>query len=217
MRATIHFDGGIREHPDGGYVCCHGWVITRDSKVLDRGCGFSLLPDNPGSCTAEFEAMHAALSAGLEKGLSGDQVRIVGDNQSVIGMCAGRSTPSSISAVAGIHKVWSLSKQYTHMSFSWVPRTRNAETDSLCYQAYRSALSGSGRGKLMSDIHYRARRMFGKLYGAKLMSGWIESVIGRGSLLRASTAELETLLGRICTIPDFIARWLRQAQQERGI
>lgn len=210
-KATIRFDGGVRNHPDGGYVCCFGWVISRDARVIDRGCGFSRIDANPGSCAAEFEAMHAALSAGLSRGIVEDQVRIIGDNQSVIGMCAGDSTASSPSAIAGIHKVSSLSKRYSNAKFEWVPREKNAETDSLCYQAFRSALSDNGRGELMAKIHRKARMKFGRMYDAKLMGNWIQSVIGRGNLLRASTEELQVLLESVPLIPEFIAEFVARA------
>lgn len=199
-RATISFDAGVRRHPDGGYVCCYGWVINQDGATLDRGFHYELTENNPGSSAAELEAMRVALSSGLNKGLSADQVRVVGDNQSVIGMCCGESKPSSESSVTGVEKIWNLSKRFDNISFKWVPRESNVESDALCSKAYRDALNDAGRGKLMSKIHARARSLLGKRFSPKIMDKWVESVTGRTSLLRASTKDLEQLLANVSTI-----------------
>lgn len=186
-------------------MCCYGWVITQGSAVVDRGHRYEISSGNPGSSAAELEAMRSALSSGLEIGLSDseDIVRVVGDNQSVIYMCSGDSAPSSKSSVTGVQKIWNLSKSFSNIRFEWVPRERNVETDSLCYKAYREALNGGDRGKLMSAIHSQARKRLGKKLNDAVLDSWIKSVVGRTSLLRASTSDLRLLLDNVDTLDRF--------------
>ncbi len=201
---TITSDGGVRPHPDGGFVSCYGWVIGESGEVMRRTYCFARSDNNPGSSVAELGAVAEAMKEAIDMGLAGRRVRFMCDCRSVISMCIGESVPTAASSVKWMQEIEALKAKFSEVVFEWIPRDRNTAPDALCYKAYRAALNSDGRGKLMAKIRGGAYHHFGKKLSDTVLEGWIESVVGyRTSLLRTSTRDLNVLLAQIQTIGNF--------------
>ena len=130
-----NFDGGCWPNPHGS--AGGGVLITTDGEILIEkgfyvGCGKGM-----SSNVAEYAALILALKHLKKHGMCGEKIVVRGDSTLVINQMKGKWKIKS-----GLYKEYallakSLVKDFSNISFRWIPRDLNTVCDSLAEEALR--------------------------------------------------------------------------------
>lgn len=130
-RVVVEADGGSRGNPGpAGYGAV---VLSPDGEVLaERAAAIGVATNN----VAEYGGLIAGLQAALELGAHEVDVRM--DSKLVVEQMAGRWQVKHPSMKPLAAQAAALVRQFDRVSFTWIPRERNARADRLA----NSALDG---------------------------------------------------------------------------
>jgi ribonuclease HI len=131
----VYIDGLVEPVNPGGTGVV-GIIVYRDGKKICRiGKKIGEGPEMS-SNRAEYEALVEALQWLLDRGFSKEQILIHSDSNLLIKQMQGQWRMKGGLYAGAQKKARTLSEQFTHLSFQWIPREENEEADLLTREAY---------------------------------------------------------------------------------
>jgi len=134
---TVYFDG-LCEPVNPGGIATYGFVVYRDGERLAAGrgvVGAGYLGDDVTNNVAEYTALVKALEWLVERGLTGERLRVRGDSQLVIRQLRGEYAVRAPRIAPLYRRVRELLARFPSCEFEWVPREGNREADALSLEA----------------------------------------------------------------------------------
>src|SRR5688572_13641803 len=158
---VINFDGLCLPKNPGG-VATYGFVAKRGAKVVHEEGGLAAPPYTPEATNnvAEYMGVLKALEWAHREGLTAEKIVVRGDSELVIRQIKGEYKVKSPSIVNLFTQVRDLARQFTAISFEWVPREENREADALTNRAYAEFGARQKGGKRREDASARITRGF---------------------------------------------------------
>ena len=151
---TLHFDGMLRASdnvwPKHFGLLGYGWLLQHNGMEVARGFGVFLRNCRAGSNAAEYLALIDGLDALADLQIDHEEVEIRGDAKCVIDQMTGAATVSSPLTRILHKRARRLSRHFTSLTWTWVPRRENRHADSLSrrsflYLHYSSRLDVDGK------------------------------------------------------------------------
>jgi len=137
---TLHFDGMFRasenDWPDQLGLLGYGWLIQRDGWEAARGFGVFLKNCRAGSNAAEYLALIDGMDALADLQIFDEPVEIRGDAKCVIDQMTGAATVSSPLPKILYRQARKLSRRFSSLTWTWVPRRENRYADSLSRRSF---------------------------------------------------------------------------------
>jgi ribonuclease HI len=130
----LQFDGMLRplsEHPQMGGFLGYGWLISQDGAEIAYGFGLFAHKQTVNSNIAEYLALIEVLEASVDLRIKDAQIEIRGDAKCVIDQMSGAASISSLATQKLYKRAQKLSCQFDHLSWGWVPRSKNKPADKL--------------------------------------------------------------------------------------
>jgi len=136
-RVVVEADGGARGNPGPA-----GWgVVVRSATtgevLLERSAAIGRATNN----VAEYGGLIAGLQAAAELGATQVEVRM--DSKLVVEQMSGRWKIKHPGLRPLAARAAQLVRRFDSVSWTWVPRTRNAHADRLANEAMDAAAAGS--------------------------------------------------------------------------
>jgi ribonuclease HI len=132
---VVHFDGLCEPRNPGG-VATYGFVVYVNGSRVHQGFGVVGEGEGMSNNVAEFSGLIAALDWLLENGHANEKIVVRGDSQLVINLMNGVWTARGGMYYPHYLKARELASKFSHITFEWVPRSKNEEADSLSRKAY---------------------------------------------------------------------------------
>lgn len=126
----VWYDGCCEPVNPGGHTAC-GVLIKRDGQTLwqaSRYIGYGPAMSNN---VAEYGGMIAALEYLIEKGLARLPVVLRGDSMLSVRQMTGEWRVKGGLYLSYYRKARELARQFSDITFLWIPREENAEADAL--------------------------------------------------------------------------------------
>jgi probable phosphoglycerate mutase len=135
VRVVVEADGGSRGNPGpAGYGAV---VLSPSGEVLaERAAGLGTATNN----VAEYQGLIAGLSAALDLGATEVDVRM--DSKLVVEQMKGTWKVKHAGLQPLALEAQSLRQRFSRVSFSWIPREKNAHADRLANEAMDAAAKG---------------------------------------------------------------------------
>lgn len=137
---TLHFDGMFRASETGWSnqpgLLGYGWLIQRDGREIARGFGVFLKNCRAGSNAAEYLALIDGLDALADLQIQNEPVEIRGDAKCVLDQMTGAATVSSPLTRILNRQARKLSRRFSSVTWTWVPRRENRHADSLSRRSF---------------------------------------------------------------------------------
>ena len=134
MKAVFYVDGLCEPKNPGGWAC-YGWVGYWDGKRVREGCGIVGEGDGMTNNIAEYNALLAAMLHLVEKKYTGE-VEFKSDSQLVINQMRGDWRINKEYLQKLNDQAHELSKNFSKVVYTWVPREQNEEADTMSRKAY---------------------------------------------------------------------------------
>ena len=141
MSITVYFDGACEPtNPKG--IATYGFVIYRGKKKIGEEYGVAIEPFSWGSSNnvAEYTAMLKALEYLKQHKLEKKRIVVKGDSQLTIFQMSGDYLVKSERIIPLYRTARQLIKNFSNLSFEWIPREKNSEADRLSHVAYTEYL-----------------------------------------------------------------------------
>ncbi len=132
-QVTVYFDGACWPNPDG--VAAAGVFITDGSDVLLQKGFFVGRGEAMSSNVAEYSALNFALLFLKEKGFVDREIVCQGDSKLVILQMSGKWKIKDGIYVGVATRAKLLAKEFTDLTFQWIPREKNTICDELAGNA----------------------------------------------------------------------------------
>lgn len=137
---TLHFDGMLRasgnEWQNQPGLLGYGWLIQCNGSEVARGFGVFLRNCKAGSNAAEYLALIDGLEALADLRITKEAVEIRGDAKCVIDQMIGAATISAPLTKLLHRRAHKLSRRFSSLTWTWVPRRENRSADSLSRRSF---------------------------------------------------------------------------------
>lgn len=158
---VMYFDGLCLPKNPGG-VATYGFVAKRGAKTVHEEGGLAAPPYTPEATNnvAEYTGVLKALEWARREGLTAEKILVRGDSELVIKQIKGEYKVKSPSIVSLFTQVRDLAREFSAISFEWIPREQNKEADALTNRAYAEFGAIKKNGKRREDASARITRGF---------------------------------------------------------
>jgi len=137
----LQFDGMLRSGnenwPTQIGLLGYGWLIKRNNMEVAHGHGIFVHNCMAGSNVAEYLALIEGLEALVDLRIRNAGVEIRGDAKCVIDQMIGAASVSSPLTLALYRRTRKLTRHFTSLTWTWVPRRENRQADSLSRRSFR--------------------------------------------------------------------------------
>lgn len=142
-RIILMFDGLCEPYNPGG-IATYGFLVYRNGEKLYEEGGFvgaGIWGDDVSNNVAEYTALIKGMEYILRQGHRGPLV-VRGDSQLVIRQMRGEYAVRARRLIKLHQRAKELANNFERITFEWVPREENAESDKLCRVAYEAFVRG---------------------------------------------------------------------------
>ena len=123
VAATLHFDGGCAPNP--GWARC-GFSLRHPGGSVERSIEVGWGTNNVAEYNGLIHGLRAALAAGVTS------LDVFGDSQLVIGGMKRGPSPKGMPHLEALkQQALDLSRQFSRITFTWVPREKNERANRL--------------------------------------------------------------------------------------
>ena len=137
----LQFDGMLRSGnenwPNQFGLLGYGWLIKRNNVEVAHGFGIFVRNCMAGSNIAEYLALLEGLEALVDLRIRDAAVEIRGDAKCVIDQMIGVASVSSPLTLELYRRARKLTRHFTSLTWTWVPRRENRQADSLSRRSFR--------------------------------------------------------------------------------
>jgi len=135
----LRFDGML--HTSGSEpmpisLLGYGWILERNGMEIARGFGLFLRKCKTGSNIAEYLALIDGLETLVDLRIRHEAVQIRGDAKCVIDQMTGYAGVSSSLTRELNRRARTLAKQFTGLTWVWIPRRENRHADRLSRRSF---------------------------------------------------------------------------------
>jgi ribonuclease HI len=128
---------GLCEPINPGGTGCAGYVIKKNSKVVEQGSESLGASKDMTNNVAEYSALIRALQAIKKLGFDKEKILLRSDSKLLVSQMKGKWKVRGARIVPLYSEATELAKGLD-MIFQWIPREENEEADRLCRVAYES-------------------------------------------------------------------------------
>lgn len=137
MRVVVEADGGSRGNPGPAGYGAVVWSAERDTVLGERKESIGYATNN----VAEYRGLIAGLAEAAALGAT--EVAVSMDSKLVVEQMSGRWKVKHPDLAALHREAQELARQFDRVTYTWIPRDRNAHADRLANEAMDAAAGGA--------------------------------------------------------------------------
>lgn len=141
MKVIIECDGGSRGNPGPAGYGAVVWTADRSTILAESKQAIGRATNN----VAEYRGLIAGLDDAVQLGAT--EATVLMDSKLVVEQMAGRWKVKNPDLAALHAQARALARQFRRISYTWVPRGRNAHADRLANEAMDAAAGNSRQGE----------------------------------------------------------------------